>query len=182
MKKKWAKIRRGDIVEMGGRAWTVEAIKVGKKKADVKVRSGARTAESRVSIDDKVKLGTEPHKSAARPTRTAEKPKSRIPENPPKAPTGNPWETQQDRIERKMDEILSARLVGEQTDPDSGYYVPPADVTTIAAHMLIFHGGLPDMTETQMLTEHARQHDENGVNQALPHWHTERRPKKAKKS
>lgn len=182
MKKKWSKIRRGDIVELAGRAWTVEAIKVGKKKADVKVRSGARTAESRVSIDDKVTIGTEPQKStSSRPARVVEKPKPRIPDEPPKAPNGNPWETQQDRIERKMDEILSARLVGEQTDPDSGYYVPPADVTTIAAHMLIFHGGMPDMTETQMLAEHELQHEKDGANQATPHWHTERRPKKGKK-
>lgn len=174
MRKKWAKVRRGDLVELAGREWTVEKIEVGKKKAEVSVRSGGRRVSSRVPIDDKVKIV----EAKAAPT---PKPKKRIPEEPPKPATGNPWETQQDRIERKLEEILSAKLVGEQTDPDSGYYVPPASLSTVASHMLIFHGGIPDGDEVAMLAEHERQHEENGVDQATPHWHTELRPKKAKK-
>lgn len=172
-KRKWAKVRRGDVVELGGREWTVEKIKPKGKHLRVDVRSGGHTASSKVDPDEKVRLaGGEPK----RPRTT-----------PPKPATGDPWETQQDRIERKLDEILHARLVGEATDTDVGYYVPPVDVTTIASHMAIFHGGIPDAAEgdeARMLELHSRAHvatEAGDETLAINHWHTDRRPTTGRK-
>lgn len=176
-RKTWAKIRRGDVVELGGRDWTVERIKAGKKKADVRVRSGSRTAESRVRLDEKVRIAAppKPEKKPKRPAAT-----------PPKTPHGDPWETQQDRVERKLDELLSARLVGESTDGGEAYYVPPVDVTTIAAHLAIFHAATYDqsLTAGEMLAQHEREHAAAlaGDHDLVPHhWHTELRPTTGKK-
>lgn len=175
-RKTWAKIRRGDVVELGGRDWTVEKIKAGKKKADVRVRSGSRTAESRVRLDEKVRIAEPPKpKKVKRPAPT-----------PPKTPHGDPWETQQDRIEKKLGELLNARLVGESTDGGEAYYVPPVDVTTVAAHLVIFHAATYDqaMTPGEMLRQHEREHAEAlvGDRDLIPHhWHTELRPTTGKK-
>ena len=100
---------------------------------------------------------------------------------PPAAPGASPWDTPADKIERKLDKLLEARLVGEATDPSAGYYVPPENVSTVASHLALFHGGIPEACqddETKMLSVHAAQHAEalKGSPLAVNHWHTETRP------
>jgi len=178
-KVKWSKVRRGDVVEAGGIAWTIEKIKTKGKGAKVTIRNGSRVAESKVKLADKVKMAT------AAPVAKQKKAKSK-PTAPPAPATGDPWETQQDRIERKLDEILGARLVGEATDPEAGWYVPPPDVTTIASHLLLFHGGIPEVAhgdEAVMLRGHEGEHALalEGMPLHVNHWHTEKRPTTGKK-
>ncbi len=183
MKKKWSKVERGDVVQLGGREWTVEKIKPKGKVLRVSVRSGSHRADSKVDPSDKVAIA-EPR--STKPSRPA-KPKTPPPTKPPKPATGDPWETQQDRIERQLGQILGARLVGEATDVDAGYYVPNVDVTTVAAHVAIFHGGVPEQhrgDEAELVGWHAREHiaAEGGDRLfEVNHWHSEKRPTTGKK-
>lgn len=178
-KVKWSKVKRGDVVEAGGIAWTVEKIKTKGTHAKVTIRNGSRVAESKVSLADKVKLAP----AEAAPSKPS-KPK-RPAKKPPAPAHGDPWETQQDRVERKLDEILGAKLVGE--GDSRGFYVPVCDVTTIASHLLIFHGGIPEAArgnEEAMLVGHLAEHQlalDGRVDLKVNHWHTEKRPTSGKK-
>ncbi|QDP45551.1 hypothetical protein SEA_FUZZBUSTER_67 [Microbacterium phage FuzzBuster] len=185
-KVKWSKVKRGDVVEAGGVAWTVEKIKEKGKRAKVTIRNGSRVAESKVLLADKVKLVPAPADETPRKAR-AQKPQ-RATATPPKPAHGDPWETRQDRIEKQLEEVLGARLAGESTDTAKGYYVPMPDVTNIASHLLFFHGSIPETArddEGAMLAGHAYLHqlaEAGDVEFAVNHWHTEKRPTTGKKS
>ena len=179
MKRKWSKVSRGDVIDLRGVAWTVEKIKPKGKKAKVAIRSGSRTADAKVLLADRVKV-SEVVSAPAGP-----KKKPRASATRPKPAHGDPWETQQDRVERKLDQILGARLVGESTDGGSSYYVPPVTVATVRAHMMVFHGDpARDATEVQLLERHEAEHKAatSGAALAVAHWHTEKRPTTGKKS
>jgi hypothetical protein len=76
-------------------------------------------------------------------------------------------------------------LVAETDDEAAGYYVPPVDVTTIAAHLAIFHAAAD---EPRRGSAHARRRRHaraprrraraagNGAALAVNHWHTKTRP------
>lgn len=198
----WAKIEKGAVVELGGRPYLVEKIKRDGKRATVRLSHKGRTSKGEVRLKDAVTLSTASPTSKRRPLHDGKGEQSRwaterelkeamgrgLPagdptkRKPPEKPKGDPWETPANRIERKLDQILGARLVGEATDENAGYYVPPADVSTIAAHLVRFHGGIPeacDDDESKMLGAHAAQHEAalkgEGVLE-VNHWHTEKRP------
>lgn len=205
MMSKWKDVKKHDVIEMAGREYRVVKIKAGKKKADVMIEYKGRYISSTVKLADKVKITkagdgtkrgplTDEHGTARRwaTKREAEevlgKGGATLPAGdatktkPPKKPGSDPWETPANRIERKLDELLSARLVGESTDESAGYYVPPVDVSTVASHLALFHGGIPEHMDDEgsMLIMHAAQHAEaakNGHPLAVNHWHTETRPK-----
>lgn len=185
MKKPWSKIKKGDALDLGGRVWTVEKIKPGKKKAEVKIRHKSNVVRDTVRLDDKVRIAEKPEPPRSR--RTAEaapaKPKKQA-KKPPAPAEGDPWETQQDRIEKQL-AVIGARLVGEATDADAGYYVPDVDVTTVASHLLVFHGTFdPAEDATQMSNRHALEHEEHLAGKRtfkINHWHTENRPTTGKK-
>lgn len=183
-RRKWSKIKAGDRIELGGRDWTVEKIKPKGKRLRVSVRSGAHRAESKVDPSEKVHLAGDKEKPRQSQARAgSNKPQ---PTRPPRPADGDPWETQQDRMERKLDEILQARLIGEATDEDAGYYVPPVDVSTIASHLAIFHGADPSEHggEGEMLDAHTAEHlraEAGKATLAINHWHTKKRPTKGKK-
>lgn len=184
MKKTWGEIRKGDALDLGGRTWVVDKIKPGKKKAEVKISHKGNVVRDTVKLKDKVRIAERAAPAAPRKPAKAAEPK-KMPPEPPKPATGNPWETQQDRLERKLDEVLGAKLMGESVDGEKTYYVPPIDITTVASHMVIFHGGTGgEVDETVMLKTHAKQHaDAEAGARALPiaHWHTERRPAQGKR-
>ena len=74
--------------------------------------------------------------------------------------------------------------MGISTDEDAGYYAPPVNVTTVAAHLALFHGGVPEAVsddEGKMLAVHEAQHAEalKGAPLAVNHWHTKTRPESA---
>jgi hypothetical protein len=99
---------------------------------------------------------------------------------PPRKAKGSPWETQGDRVEAMLGDLLSARLVGESLDTGAGYYAPPTDVSTIKAHLLIFHTDA-DLThpEAELLEWHGEQHRlarAGEITLGVNHWHTEKRP------
>lgn len=196
MKKPWSKIRKGDALDLGGRVWTVEKIKPGKKKAEVKIRHKSNVVRDTVKLTDKVRIAADgdtqlgarygkgrsqryPDGKAVTPPPAKQK------KRPPEPATGDPWETQQDRIEKQLERILGARLIGEATDTDAGYYVPPVDVTTVAAHLVIYHGtDITALDATEMLKVHHQEHEDHLAGShrfAQNHWHTEKRPTTGKK-
>jgi len=200
----WADVRKGQSVELAGRTWVVAKIKADGKRAKVTVEHKGREAKSVVKLKDAVTIvasapvaptskrgpvskdGAQQRWATKKELREAmETPLAagdHSQRTPPKKATGDPWETQADRVEKKLDEILGARLIAISKD-ESGYYVPPVDSSTVAAHLALMHGGIPeacDDDEAKMLRAHEAQHAAalkgEGVLQSN-HWHEERRPK-----
>lgn len=200
----WGDVTKGASVELAGNIWTVVKIKRDGKRAKVTVERKGREAKSVVKLKDRVTIASAAaaSKSKRGPVDDArgtmqrwatekelrEALRTPLPAGdhtktkPPEKVTGDPWETQTDRVERKLEAILQARLVGVATDENAGYYVPPVDVSTIASHLVIFHGGIPDACgddEAAMLKAHDAQHAAalkgEGVLQTN-HWHTKKRP------
>lgn len=187
MKKPWSKVKKGDVLDLGGRQWTVEKIKPGKKKAEVRIRHKSNVVRDTVKLAEKVRISDAPppreRRAPAAPAKPAKQKKQKV--TPPIAAHGDPWETQQDRIEKQLAKILGARMVGEATDPDVGYFVPPVDITTVAGHLAIFHGTIdPTADVADMLAQHALEHEEHLAGDrrfVQNHWHTEQRPTTGKK-
>lgn len=202
----WGDVKKHDVVEMAGRKYRVVKIKAGKKKAEVMVELKGRYISSKVKLSDRVTIAKKGDGTKRGPLtdgagtarrwatkREAEevlgKGGATLPTGdpsvvkPPKKPGSDPWETPANRIERKLDELLNARLVGEATDESAGYYVPPVDVSTVASHLALFHGGIPERCdgEAAMLKAHEAQHSEalKGAPLSVNHWHTATRPKSA---
>lgn len=176
-RKKWSKVKPGELVELNGRTWELVKRKPKGKRLRVWVSSGSHRADSLVDPDAKVKIGEAPKPAKAK---TRKPP----PVKPPKPATGDVWDTQQDRIERSLAEI-GARLIGESVDGGSSYYVPLPDISTVAGHMMAFHGHVPaDMNEADMIAAHHREHQQVEAGNArlhVHHWHTEKRPTEGKK-
>lgn len=196
----WADVVKGSTVELGGREYRVVKFKPKKddKRARVVVEHRGRYHDSVVKLKDRVKIipPAPLHDVAGAQTRWATKPEhdaalstegatlgrgDAVQTAPPSDPTGGLWDTPATKAEKKLDALLGARLVGEATDESAGYYVPPVDVSTVAGHLAIFHGGIPAACEDEaaMLRAHEAQHagalkGESPL--AVNHWHTEKRP------
>lgn len=203
----WADVRNGAVVVLAGREWTVEKIKPAGKTAKVKLaRKGGHESKGEVRLKDAVEIA---RKGTPAPTKKSVSlygpegeqarwaTKKELDEalkrtglpagdpeqtKPPAKATGDPWETQADRTEKMLDRLLGAHLVGEAKDEAQGYYVPPVDVSSAAAHLALFHGGIPEACqddEGRMLAAHAAQHDAAKKGEgilAVNHWHTNKRP------
>lgn len=199
----WADVVKGDVVDLGGRGWSVVKIKPKGKKAHVEVRFGKREAASAVRLADRVtiierrgaasvakspvmdKRGTQQRWATPRELDAALgrglPAGNGSPVKPPKKAKGDGWDAKNDAVEKRLADRLTARLVGEATDEKVGYYVPPVDVTTVASHLALFHGGIPAACEDEgrMLSAHDAQHAEaakGAARLAVNHWHTEARP------
>jgi hypothetical protein len=195
----WADVAKGDTVELGGREYRVVRVKRKGKKVDVSVEAKGRYAASFVKAKDRVKVVrtaadakklTGPQgeqtrwakKSELRESMGVELERGNPKQTKPPAPAeGGLWDTPETRVEKRLDQLLGARLVGETSDPSAGYYVPPVDVSTVAGHLAIFHGGIPAACEDEaaMLAAHEAQHagaKKGEAPLAVNHWHTEKRP------
>jgi hypothetical protein len=180
-KKTWADVDKGDTVELGGREYRVVKIKKGKRKAEVMVETRGRYASSKVSLADRVKLAPLHDASGAQKRWATEKERAKALRKPPRPAAGGAWDEPKGKAEKVFSRVLGARLVGESIDNGGGYYVPPVDVSTVAAHLALMHGGIPGACqddEGKMLAAHAAQHVEAAKGAPLPvsHWHTEVRP------
>jgi len=193
----WAKIEKGMRVELGGRTYTVEKVKPKGKRAKVTVALGGSTYTSEVKLKDVVTIARKPepkkkskrreplHDERGAQARWATEKEARrgLPPGdpavtePPAPAEGGLWDTPATKAEKKLDRILGARLVGESLDEGAGYYVPPVDLTTVAAHWMIFHNGDDWETEGEatLLLRHKLEH-EDGAPLKVNHWHTEERP------
>lgn len=192
----WAEISKGDAVELNGKPWTVAKIKTKGKLVKVTVTDGRRQAKSEVPAKGKVRLATPvredvgPSGSAqqrwAKPAELKQRglaPGDPTMKTPPKKAKGGAWSAPATKGERHVEKVLGAVLAGETID-GANWYVQPPDVTTIAAHMALFHPNTYDAAkdEATMLAGHNHEHKmvaEGTARLGVNHWHTEQRPKVA---
>lgn len=200
-KSTWADVKKHDVVEMSGRDYRVVKIKAGKKKAEVMVEYKGRYISSKVKLVDRVKISKDNGGSKKGPLYDAEGnarrwatkreaaevgvglPAGDSSQTAPPAKAGkDPWTDPKPGVETMLGDLLNARLVAETPDEEAGYYIPPVNVSTVASHLMLFHGGIPDAVledEGRMLGAHEAQHAEalKGSPLAVNHWHTPTRPK-----
>lgn len=195
----WRDVEPGSVVKLKGNDWRVERVKVKGKIARVRVSGPLGTFERELKAKDRVKI-VDGHvaggplrdaKGAQRRWATADEaerdappalglPGGRHGASPkPETGKGPRWDAPAtDPAGVAVETILGARLIAETPDEPAGYFVPLPDVTTIRAHLAIFHG-IPaheqPADEGNALAAHRVAHDE-GAAFAVNHWHTKRRP------
>lgn len=186
----WADAKKGDDVVINGKTFRVRKVKIKGKAVKVTIERSGREFTSEVKAKAKVQIVTTPlHDAKGGQNRWATKSELKAaglaPGNPdlvkpPEKATGSPWETPADRVEKKLDQLLGARLVAEGNEKD-GYYVPPVDASTIASHMALMHPNTydPAKDEATMLAGHEHEHKMVLAGKArlgVVHWHTKNRP------
>lgn len=196
---KWANVAAGTTVELKGKRYRVAKAKLKGKVVKVTLE-GADLFQPLVrEVDAKAKVEVPPMtvkgkastkaKPAAGPlyddrgaqTRWAEEhegdPKQT---KPPKKAKGGDWAEPKGKAEKILGKHLEATLVGETTDPAAGWYVPPVDVSTVNAHLLLFHEVEELGPDVEALAFHAGLHERAKVAPFSPlpvnHWHTKERP------
>lgn len=200
----WADVKKHDVVELAGRKYRVVKVKAKGKKAAVMVEHKGRYFDSVEKLKDRVTIVTKSGGSKKGPLTDADgngqrwatkreaeevlgKGGADIPRGdstvtkPPAKPGKDPWTDPKPGVESMLGELLNARMVGESTDESKGYYVPPVNVSTVAAHLAVFHGGIPEHMDNEgsMIIMHEAQHAEakkTGAPLAVNHWHTATRP------
>lgn len=202
-KKTWADVDKGDELDIDGRTWRVAKIKVKGKRTKVTLERKGQSVDGDVATADRVTFASaapKPERKKREPLTASNGQQARwatekearkagvglVPGNaervtPPAPADGDVWDRPADRVEKILDKLLGAHLVAETKDEAEGYFVPPVDVSTIAAHLVAFHGVSPRdyQGEDDMLSWHEAQHAAALKGDALltpNHWHTERRP------
>lgn len=192
----WADVKKGDGVLLNGKSWIVaKAKRKGKEMRVSLVSANGRTADGRPRAKGAVKIVPPPPvldpetgranrwatKAEAAEHGVALKPGDASVTKPPAKAKGGAWEKPAGKAEKTVTDLLSARLVAETDDESAGYYVPPVDVSTVASHLVFFHGYTPpeDETEGSMLAYHTERHALalRGEPLAVNHWHTAKRPR-----
>ena len=182
----WSDVGVGDRVVMKGREYTVTKAKPKGKKVKVRLSGPGGTFDGVVRSGDDVQLPAL-HDGGGRTTRWATKAEEVRPMQagdpdlaaPPRKPGADPWMSRRDRVEERLDDMLGAHLVGEATDEGQGYYVPPVDVSTVDAHLMLFHGLAPSDwgADADRVALHERAHaDAANMPPKVTHWHTATRP------
>lgn len=200
----WADVKKHDVIELDGREYRVVKIKAKGKKAAVMVERKGSYFDSVEKLKDRVKIVTKNGGSKKGPLTDADgngqrwatkkeaeevlgKGGATIPRGdstvtkPPSKPGKDPWTDPKPGVETMLGDLLNARLVGETKNEAAGFYVPPVDVSTVASHLTLFHGGIPERMDDEgaMLIMHEAQHAEakkTGAPLAVNHWHTKTRP------
>lgn len=194
---KWKDVKKGDRVLVGGGEWTVTKIKAKGKTVKVTVASSRGTFSHEVKAKDAVELvplhdarraqsrWATKREAAAGPERKKVEPvlKAGDPSivKPPTKASGDLWDTPADKVEKRVGKLLGAVLVAQSNNEAEGYYVPPVDVSTVAAHMMLFHGGseYAEHDESRLMAMHEEQHRmirEGDARPKVNHWHTKVRP------
>lgn len=199
---KWAKVEAGQRVELKGSPYLVEAIKVNKKgtKATVTISGKAGKFTREVDATAKVELAATPAPSRGRSSSPAKLPKGGPlhDENgamrrgatqgeldevmpPTDVKTKGPWDEPKGDAEKLLSKHLGAKLLGATGDPDTGWFVPMPDPSTLAGHLLLFHDIKPEgdyKAQVKLHDDlHARALKGPFTELYVNHWHTEERPK-----
>lgn len=193
----WGDVAKGDRVQLGTRVLVVDKVKHKGKKVRIVVHDKLGTFDREVKAKDAVtivplrKLGDgrassdDLHDRMGAQQRWAKQGESDGDEPKPKKRKqlegphhGSPWDTPADKTERTLQQVLGATLVEESIDGGRTYAVPPVDISSVAAHLLIMHGGElgPDSDPVQLMAVHSALHEDNDVAVKVPHYHSETRP------
>lgn len=148
---KWRNVAVGTTVELKGRDWKVDKLKVknGGKLVKVTVSSklGTFAREMRGKDEVNVVMPAErwaSKKAAAKAEARREsveaerRPDIRPVVMPATTPSKADWETSEDRQEAKIRKHLDGKLLAIEID--GTYVMPEIDPSTLAAHLLVFHG------------------------------------------
>jgi len=191
MRLPWSKVEAGMTVTLKGRDFSVARAKVKGKRVKVMLEAAGGTFKSEVRAKDEVDIASaRPAKITKRsPLRdetgaqqrwaTTTEHKSTL--KPPVKASGGEWDEPKGKAERViMAELPGAKLVGEATDEKTGWYVPPVDPSTVAAHLFLFHEAeLDHLSPTALMDFHDNAHRaavDTGEPLAVNHWHTKERP------
>lgn len=159
----WADIKKGDRILLpdvnsivGHSVWDVLKAKADGKKMRVTVARGGKEFSGKMPAKGQVERY--------------------------EAIKGKAWDKADDAAEEAVKEILGAELLGIKPGPGEAYIVPLVDVSTIAAHLLTFHGitdalaGRESGAWERMVKLHDTDH-ERPINELhVPHRHDKKRP------
>lgn len=162
VQKRWADVSKFDLVELAGEPYAVAkvgAVKNGKVKVTVRTPGGDEftskmNAKHGVDVIELVKR-----------KRTT-------------------WAKPEDQAEANIVDGLGAVIMGTRPTPTQEWIVPPVDISTIAAHLYIFHGiSSVDVRKpggyAEALELHDAQHELDQAGSATlhePHRHEADRP------
>lgn len=153
---RWADIRKGDVVELQGKPWKVTKTKLkDARRVKVTVERDGETFSANVQLKAQV---TKIEKAATKP-----------------------WSEPDTPAEKVVEEVLGATLEAVKPGLDEAYIVPLVDVSTIASHMLIFHGiEAVDVRAAggweQAKADHDAEHERDIDDLHVPHRHAAGRP------
>ena len=198
---RWAKVKPGDVVELKGKPWTVTAAKRKGDAVKVTVTAEGREHSAKVAAGDKVKRlsrALKPGESMFSRLLEEQERRERRAESPlleaarrvsasysaaledlgvkPGAKFDKPAD---DAAGRNVEQILGGRLEAVKPAGVDAYAVSPVGVTTVRAHLAMFHGiaGSDQPTsDAEALAMHDAQHDGDKPVGAVQHWHAKRRP------
>jgi len=160
----WADIKKGDRVELpdardkmtGRSVWDVLKAKAEGKKVKVTVSREGRTFSGKMPARGQVER-FEPIKTEK-------------------------WGKPLGKAEEVVKDILGADIAGVKPGEDELWVVPPVDPSTIAAHLLTFHGitdalaGREEGGWERMRDLHDADHEKDPEKLHVPHRHDKRRP------
>lgn len=170
--KKWADVSVDDRVILKGKPWTVSAIVVEGKIARVTI-AGRTKDFPKKEVVEVVRWKPIDFGKLADKAEKARKPKK------PRTTPGEKWTEPQGKVEKRIAKVLSGTLVGVAEDGET-YIVPLLDPSTIAGHLLTFHGlTLDGRYYAKALAIHDDEHarfERGDLGLHVPHWHEKRRP------
>jgi hypothetical protein len=156
--KRWKDVTVADLVEVKGIVYSISKLKTTGKG---RVKATIRNAQTRVEYKITVAGKSQAEVVEIRKTKK--------------------WSKPDDQAEVNVIEGLGAKLVGIKPDEDEDYIVPLVDVSTIAAHLYLFHGIDPvDVREPGGYEYAVELHDAEHANPIdqlhVPHTHETNRP------
>lgn len=171
---RWGKVDEGDVVELKGKRYVVTRLKRKGDAVKVAVRPERGGAEHTAKVPARQKVTLAPLHDESGAQRRWAKPADLH-------ATGRRWDKpQKDDAGRAVEQILGGVLVAEKPEGADRYAVPPQDITTVRAHLLLFHelaGDAQPAADADALALHERLHAEHpAVDLPVPHEHLERRP------
>ena len=180
----WADVKRGDVVELKGAAWLVVKAKRKGKAVKVTVKGGAGTFAREVKAKTPVTIADEA--TAAGPLRDARGAQRRWAtdgEATAELGKGEKWSAPaSDKVGKRVESILGGKLAAQSPPGVDGYAVPLIELTTVRAHLAIFHalpGPEQPVDDAEALAVHKRDHetsDHETRDGWVAHWHSKRRP------
>lgn len=197
---KWRDVSAGEAVILKGERYEVTKAKLNKKGTKVRVILEGRRGRFDREVDAKLKVERAPapatgsgsskparkvkgdplHDEDGRQRRWATQGELDAVVAPDPEKLRAPWAKAKGKAEKAVTSVLGATLVGQATDPDVGWYVPPVDPSTIDAHLLLFHDLQPEGDYKTKAKMHEKLHADHLAGPFAPlhvnHWHTKERP------
>lgn len=189
-RRKWGKVAAGDVVELKGEPWRVTKAKRKGDRLRVTVERGGLSFTRELDASAKVELVRRAgdsvfaslakqakagplHDKSGAMTRWAE------PDEVTPPGKGDRWgEPASDPAGQLVERVLGGRLVAATRDGER-WAVPPVELTTVRAHLAIFHG-IPGneqpLDEARCLALHRELHERADHEPSQPHEHTKRVP------